>query len=143
MTNQKIVGHLQNGTNSALYRRNNSNTPLISQQMFSPNQSTNIGQRRSMKLNVVTQGLKVQEPNPTYNLNDDDVLHIEDYYALTDNKFVQEELTPYLKDLYKDLLIRSNQVENIDKVTFIEYTKLPGIINDRLHYMFSAQQKDN
>jgi len=33
--------------------------------------------------------------------------------------------------------MRSNQAENIDKVTFIEYTKLPGIINDRLHVMFS------
>ena len=30
--------------------------------------------------------------------------------------------------------------EAIDKVTFIEYTKLPGIINDRLHYMFSTQK---
>jgi len=33
--------------------------------------------------------------------------------------------------------MRSNQQEHIDKVTFIEYTKLPGIINDRLHVMFS------
>lgn len=33
--------------------------------------------------------------------------------------------------------MRSNQPDNIDKVTFIEYTKLPGIINDRLHVMFS------
>lgn len=74
---------------------------------------------------------------------DDDVLHIEDYFAETDSKFVEQILTPYLRDLYKDLLIRSNQSENIDKVTFIEYTKLPGIINDRLHYMFSAQNKDN
>lgn len=66
------------------------------------------------------------------------MLHIEDYFAESDNKFVEQELTPYLKVLYNDLLIRSNQAENIDKVTFIEYTKLPGIINDRLHYMFSA-----
>ena len=44
---------------------------------------------------------------------------------------------PYLTDLYKDLLMRSNQSENVDKVSFIEYTKLPGIINDRLHIMFS------
>lgn len=27
----------------------------------------------------------------------------------------------------------------MDKVTFIEYTKLPGIINDRFHYMFSIK----
>lgn len=60
-----------------------------------------------MKLNVITQGLKVQE-QPQAQVNSDDVLHIEDYYAATDNKFVEQELTPYLKDLYKDLLIRSN-----------------------------------
>ena len=33
--------------------------------------------------------------------------------------------------------MRSNQSQHIDKVTFVEYTKLPGIINDRLHTMFS------
>ena len=73
----------------------------------------------------------------------DDVLHIEDYFAESDNKFVQDVFVPYLKDLYKDLLIRCNQVEHVDKVTFIEYTMLPGIINDRLHTMFSALNKDN
>ena len=31
----------------------------------------------------------------------------------------------------------------MDKVTFIEYTKLPGIINDRFHNMFSALNKLN
>ena len=75
--------------------------------MFSSNQQNNIVQRRSMKLNVITQGLKVQE-QPQAQVNSDDVLHIEDYYAATDNKFVEQELTPYLKDLFKDLLIRSN-----------------------------------
>lgn len=58
-----------------------------------------------------------------------------------DNRFIEETFKPYLKDLYKDLLIRSNMDESIDKVTFIEYTKLPGIINDRLHYMFSTQKE--
>jgi hypothetical protein len=33
--------------------------------------------------------------------------------------------------------LRSSNPAAIDKVTFIEYTKLPGIINDRLHQMFS------
>ena len=37
--------------------------------------------------------------------------------------------------------MRSNKEEVIDKVTFIEYTKLPGIINDRLHIMFSQASK--
>jgi hypothetical protein len=52
-------------------------------------------------------------------------------------------LNPYLADLYKDLLMRSNQQENIDKVTFIEYTKLPGIINDRVHVLFSQNHFKN
>jgi hypothetical protein len=39
--------------------------------------------------------------------------------------------------------MRSNQPDNIDKVTFIEYTKLPGIINDRLHVMFSQNHYKN
>jgi hypothetical protein len=51
--------------------------------------------------------------------------------------FVNDSLVPYLKDLYKDLQARSSIGTNIDKVTFTEYTSLPGIINDRLHFMFS------
>lgn len=70
-------------------------------------------------------------------------MHIEDYFAESDSRFVEQEFIPYLKELYKDLLIKCNQTENIDKVTFIEYTKLPGIINDRFHKMFSATNKDN
>lgn len=55
---------------------------------------------------------------------------VEDYDAAIDSDFIKQKLTPYFTDLYKDLLMRSNQPDNIDKVTFIEYTKLPGIIND-------------
>mgnify|MGYP000895665494 CR=1 FL=1 len=62
---------------------------------------------------------------------------MEDFDENFDNEFVDKHLKPYLLDLYKDLLMRSNKEDVIDKVTFIEYTKLPGIINDRLHIMFS------
>ena len=62
---------------------------------------------------------------------------MEDYDESIDAAFINDQLNPYLLDLYKDLLMRSNQPDHIDKVTFIEYTKLPGIINDRLHVMFS------
>lgn len=34
--------------------------------------------------------------------------------------------------------MRSNQQDHLDKVNFIEYAKLPGIINDRLHFMFTV-----
>ena len=68
---------------------------------------------------------------------------IEDYDASIDSDFIKDKLTPYLTDLYKDLLMRSNQPDYIDKVTFIEYTKLPGIINDRFHVMFSQNHFKN
>jgi hypothetical protein len=68
---------------------------------------------------------------------------VEDYDAAIDSDFIKQKLTPYFSDLYKDLLMRSNQPDNIDKVTFIEYTKLPGIINDRLHVMFSQNHFKN
>lgn len=66
------------------------------------------------------------------------VIHIEDYNAEVDAPFVREYLKPYLTDLYADLQMRSSQDDSIDKVTFIEYTKLPGIINDRFHILFSG-----
>ena len=38
----------------------------------------------------------------------DDFIHLEDYDANLDAEFVKDELVPYLRDLYKDLLMRSN-----------------------------------
>ncbi len=58
-----------------------------------------------------------------------------------DAKFVKDYLNPYFKDLYKDLTLRclsttAIQEKKLDKVTFIEYCNLPGIINDRFFKMF-------
>lgn len=58
-----------------------------------------------------------------------------------DSKFIKDFLTPYFKDLYKDLILRclssaAIQEKKLDKVTFIEYCNLPGIINDRFFKMF-------
>ena len=61
---------------------------------------------------------------------------IEDFDENVDVDFVNQNLVPYLKALFNDLMMRSSNSNHLDKVTFIEYTKLPGIINDRLHYMF-------
>jgi hypothetical protein len=61
---------------------------------------------------------------------------IEDYDDTLDKQFIEKWATQYFRDLYNDLLMRSNQQDHLDKVNFIEYTKLPGIINDRLHFMF-------
>ena len=78
------------------------------------------------------------QKDPSAQQDEHDVLHIEDYDANIDNIFINEHLTPYFKDLFKDLMMRSSNPNHLDKVTFIEYTKLPGIINDRLHFMFSS-----
>ena len=63
---------------------------------------------------------------------------IEDYDDNVDKQFIEKWATQYFRDLYNDLLMRSNQQDHLDKVNFIEYTKLPGIINDRLHFMFTG-----
>ena len=60
-----------------------------------------------------------------------------------DAKFIKDFLNPYFKDLYKDLILRclsssAQQEKKLDKVTFIEYCNLPGIINDRFFKMFDV-----
>jgi len=49
-------------------------------------------------------------------------------------------LSTYLKDLYNDLIIRCIQpravkAQMLDKITFLEYSGLPGIIAERLFNM--------
>ena len=82
--------------------------------------------------------LKTKDLDDEYSSEEnEDFIQVEDYDESVDEAFVNENLVPYLKDLYRDLMMRSSNQTHLDKVTFIEYTKLPGIINDRLHYMFS------
>ena len=69
-----------------------------------------------------------------------EVIHVEDYDASVDERFLKEHFEPYLKTLFTDLLHRFAHEEDdnvhLAKVTFVEYTQLPGIINSRLFYMF-------
>jgi hypothetical protein len=63
-----------------------------------------------------------------------------------DSKFIKDFLNPYFKDLYKDLILRclsstAIQEKKLDKVTFIEYCNLPGIINDRFFKMFDTNNE--
>lgn len=44
----------------------------------------------------------------TKSTNNDDFIHLEDYDANLDAEFVKDDLVPYMRDLYKDLLMRSN-----------------------------------
>ena len=67
------------------------------------------------------------------------LIRVEDFDHSTDSKCVKELIEPYLKDLYRDLCLRcDNQKKGIDKVTFIEYCNLSGILNDRLFNLFDS-----
>jgi hypothetical protein len=66
-----------------------------------------------------------------------DIIHVEDYDENLDGRFIKDFLTPYLRDVYKDLSLRSLAPQaikdkKVDKVTFIQYCALPGIISERL-----------
>ena len=71
------------------------------------------------------------------------MIAIEEYNAEQDDDFIKEILKPYLTQLFQDLNLRATEGETdpeyLDKVTFVEYTSLPGIINDRFHMLFSEQ----
>lgn len=54
-------------------------------------------------------------------------------------KFSNEQLKPYFKQVYADLLLRSTSGKDnrgqpsIDKVTLVEFINLPGILSDRFY----------
>ncbi len=56
---------------------------------------------------------------------------------------MRDFLTPYLRDVYRDLSLRSLapaaiKDKKVDKVTFIQYCNLPGIISERLLKIFDV-----
>jgi hypothetical protein len=68
---------------------------------------------------------------------------VEEFDNSTDSKFIKEAMVPYFKDLFKDLSMRCHISTSsklvVDKIVFMEYTQLPGIINDRLFKMFEGK----
>ena len=68
-----------------------------------------------------------------------ELLYMEDFDPEVDPEFIKRELKPYLSGLFADLSLRSTQsssssrTKTIDKVTFVEYCNLPGIVSDRFH----------
>ena len=53
---------------------------------------------------------------------------------------------PYFKDLFKDLCLRSfvsktSQEKRLDRISFIDYCKLPGIINERFYKIFDPKDE--
>ena len=88
----------------------------------------------------------VSQPSETSS----DLLFLEDYHAELDDEFLKEELRPYLMGVFADFALRSTAPTNgclpgksIDKVTFTEYTNLPGIISDRFFALAKRDRTDN
>lgn len=67
----------------------------------------------------------------------DQLFFIEELSAELIKKFNTEELRPYFKGVYADLLLRSSPakdqktVTQVDKVTFTEFINLPGVLSER------------
>ena len=65
-----------------------------------------------------------------------------------DSKFINSELKPYFSGIFSDLALRSTPAANksagksIDKVTFVEYVLLPGIISDRFYTLATEGRTD-
>ncbi len=79
-----------------------------------------------------------------------ELLFLEDYHAELDDEFLKEELKPYLLGVFADFALRSTAPgsgclpgKSIDKVTFTEYTNLPGIISDRFFVLAKRDRSDN
>ena len=76
---------------------------------------------------------------PNRSLSASGFISIEDYDK-KDDKFIIENLHPYFSTLFDDLCMRMqdpSEKKGLDKVSFYEYAQLPGIINERLHALFS------
>ena len=72
---------------------------------------------------------------------------MEDFDPEVDPEFIKKELRPYFSNVFADLALRSNQSQSssqksIDKVTFVEYINLPGIVSDRFHALACKGQAD-
>jgi hypothetical protein len=70
------------------------------------------------------------------------LLYMEDFDPEVDPDFITQELRPYFSRVFDDLALRSAQThgaagKTIDKVTFVEYVNLPGIVSDRFHALAS------
>lgn len=75
------------------------------------------------------------------------LLYMEDFDPQVDPEFIKRELRPYFSSVFADLALRSTQSQSIaqktiDKVTFVEYINLPGIVSDRFHALACKGQSD-
>ena len=85
-------------------------------------------------------------PAPPQTANLVNLLYMEDFDPEVDPEFIRRELKPYFSGVFADLALRSAQSQgtqrSIDKVTFVEYVNLPGIVSDRFHALACKAHPD-
>ena len=75
---------------------------------------------------------------------------MEDLSDELEKKFVKFHLKPYFLSVFADLSLRSSappkndnkNLKSIEKVTFVEYCNLPGIVSDRFYKLASLGSTD-
>lgn len=75
------------------------------------------------------------------------LLFVENLSEEASAQFHETYLKPYLKNVYSDLAMRSNQLKyfthsTIDKNCFAEYVNLPGVVSDRFFALASESAHD-
>jgi hypothetical protein len=67
----------------------------------------------------------------------------DDDFDLLEEQFVNTEFKPYLASVFADFAQRSvgtPKSKNIDKVTFIQYLNLPGMLAERLQQCMTSEK---
>jgi len=62
---------------------------------------------------------------------------------LNNEEFKKNVAIPYFKDIFKDLVAQSDDKnKGVNKVTFLTYTNLPGIIGERFFAVLDLSKND-
>lgn len=68
---------------------------------------------------------------------------VPDFSEIESDEFKKEVVIPYFKDIYKDLVSRSEKKsQGINKVTIIDYCQLPGILAERFFSLLDANNDE-
>ena len=69
--------------------------------------------------------------------NNDDLQSLAFSESTQTDDFKMKVCLPYFKDIFKDLCGRSdNKSKGINKVSFMDYCQLPGLLGERLFAVF-------
>jgi hypothetical protein len=72
-----------------------------------------------------------------------DRIELVDDKILNNEEFKKNVAIPYFKDIFKDLVAQSDDKnKGVNKVTFLTYTNLPGIIGERFFAVLDLSKND-